>query len=158
MVARTPSIQYREGSRLKAGRCGPELVAASVTIPGIDQQGAFPETPSSSSFRPAGKHSAIVEFCCGPGSIIGKEALRQSLKVLRVTTQSYDLTTESGRAAVSEDVRKLVSNHKTHLWASLPCRPWPQLAELNGRKLGREFRIYVEMLRDESLVLLRGVH
>ena len=57
--------QYRVGSRLKAGRCVPELVAALGTNPGLDQQGAFPETPSSSSPRPAGKHSAIVDYAAG---------------------------------------------------------------------------------------------
>ena len=47
----------------------------------------------------------------------------------------------------------LLTRHKTHLWASLPCRPWSQWNALNGRKLGK-FRAYVEALREESLELI----
>ena len=48
----------------------------------------------------------------------------------------------------------MLGRHKVHLWASLPCRPWSQWNELNSRKLGKRFRLYVEALREESPVLI----
>ncbi len=56
---------------------------------------------------------------------------------------------------VAHDIDAISKNHKVHLWASLPCRPWSQWNELNGRKLGPKFRAYLEVLRDESLELIR---
>lgn len=78
----------------------------------------------------------------------------KGLKVLRVTKESHNLQTEFGRRAVTKDVGELLNNQKVHLRASLPCRPWSQGDELNGRKLGKKFRFYVEALREESLVLI----
>ena len=145
--------QYPVEARLETGPISSEL-AASGKILGVGQNGASPATPSSSSHRPNAKHTALAELCCGPKSLIGKEATRKGLEVLRVTKESHDLTTDAGRAAVHRDIEAMTNKHKVHLWASLPCRPWSQLAKMNGRKLGRKFRQYLSELRDESMVLL----
>ena len=82
------------------------------------------------------------------------EGAKRNLKVLRVTKESHNLTTVPGRESVRSDVLGLAKEGKVHLWASLPCRPWSQLAELNRRKLGPGFRARSEILREESLVLV----
>ena len=64
------------------------------------------------------------------------------------------MQTELGRRAVAKDVSELSERRKVHLWASLPCGPWFQLNELNARKLGKKFRLYVKALRDDSLILI----
>ena len=79
----------------------------------------------------------------------------KGMTTLRMTAQSHNLGSAAGNAKALEDLRQLIRDgHKVHLWASLPCRPWSQLAEMNGRKLGRKFRQYLSVLWDESMVLL----
>ena len=131
--------QYPVGVRLETGHQAMAMVASCASPVG-GQSGAVPEvSSSSSSFNPAPKHTAFVELCCGPKSLIGKEALKKGLKLLRVTRESHDLSQADGRSAVCQDVSELSKDNRIHLWASLPCRPWSQLNELNGRKLGKKF-------------------
>ena len=149
--------QYKVGSRLEGGLVSRGCAAASAPLPAASHDGAgigSPISPSVSSFRPTSKHSALVELCCGPKSLIGGEAALRGLSVLRVTRDTHDLTSQAGRSAVAKDLRQILGKHKVHLWASLPCRPWSQLAELNKRKLGPKFRAYLEVQREESLGLV----
>ena len=152
--------QYQVEDRFETGRV-PRGLVASGNLPGENRSGATPDSSSSPSFPsslPAPKHTALVELCCGPGSLIGQEAVKKGLELLRVTKEKYDLSTVEGRTSVLQDVASLSNDHRVHLWASLPCRPWSQLNELNGRKHGKKFIEYLEGLRQESLILFKFVH
>ena len=121
--------QYQVEDRLETGRV-PRGLVASCNLPGENRSGATPDSSSSPSLPsslPAPEHTALVELCFGPGSLIGKEAAKKGLELLRVTKDKYDLTTVEGRTAVLRDVASLNEGHRVHLWSSLPCRPWSQL-------------------------------
>ena len=131
--------QYKVGASRLKGSLGARACVASMLPPGSagrhDDGGEVSVSSSGSSFHTGSKHSAFVELCCGPKSLLGSEAARRNLKTLRVTKESHDLTTPGGRKPVRSDVLSLAKVENVHLWASLPCRPWSQLAELNRRKL-----------------------
>ena len=145
--------QYQVEDRLETGRV-PSGLVASGKLPGENRSGATPDSSSSfpSSF-PAPKHTALVELCCGPGSLIGQEAAKRGLELLRITKDKHDLSTVEGRTAALRDMASLNKGDRVHLWASMPCRPWSQLNELNGRKHGKKFIEYLEGLRQESSIL-----
>ena len=84
--------------------------------------------------------TALIECCCGPSSFLADEARKSGLEALRLTQESFAIGTSSGdKAAHAEITRLAKADHKIHLWASLPCRPWSTWTELNLKKLGRKF-------------------
>ena len=154
--------QNRQGFGLNvSGDQGTRALVGSSTVswggPGIPKEPASSSCPSSSSFVsvPGPKHSAVVELCCGPSSLLGQESQAKGLKVLRATRTSHNLTTDAGRRKLDQDVGELLKHECVHLWASLPCKPWSRLNEMNGKKLGKKFREYLEGIRDESIELLK---
>ena len=104
---------------LKVGR----PVPANRNFAGHSPKAEQP-TPSSSSEVARPGHTALVEFCCGPRSLISQEGSSQGLVVLRIIKDSHDLTREASRAKARADIGELAAKHRVHLWASLPCKPW----------------------------------
>ena len=145
--------QYKVWSRPESEGVSQEVVAGIGRGSGHTSVGAL-EGPSHSSSNPEPRHTALIELCCGPKSFIGEQARRKELGVLRVTRDSHDLSTQEGRRAVQGDVCEIVQSNKVHLWASLPCKPWSQLAELNRRKLGKKFHERLESQREESMIFI----
>ncbi len=101
--------------------------------------------------------TALIECCCGPSSFLADEARKSGLEALRLTQDSFAIGTSSGdKAAHAEITRLAKADHKIHLWASLPCRPWSTWTELNLKKLGRKFRAKIAQAREQSLVLINS--
>ena len=134
-------LERHLGARACAGYAPPP---APEAVPG--SQGT-----SSSSYTLGEQHEAMVELCCGEHSLISSKAQAAGMETLRITKKSHNLMSSAGLEAAREDVRRLAGGYKTHLWASLPCRPWSQWNELNCRKLGKKFRVYVDELRIEAM-------
>ena len=69
----------------------------------------------------------LVEYCCGPDSLLGRTSKDQSgCAVVRLTVDN-DLTTEEGLQHAMEAVKSAPEGQYVHLWASMPCTagsPW----------------------------------
>jgi len=111
------------------------------------------------------KHNrTLVEFCCGPNSVLGQPSdAPEGCNVIRLTADD-DVTTPRGR----EKAMKAVESKCCLLWASMPCTggcPWQHInikfpgMRAKLRKYYAEFRAiwkcFVEVARK---VIERGGH
>ena len=101
--------------------------------------------------------SALVEFCCGFQSLLGRQAQDKGLEVLRLTKETHDLTTTTGLKQAKREILGLIKRGQhIHLWASLPCKPWSKRNVFNAHRLGPKFRSYLEDTREESLSVIQS--
>ena len=153
--SRCARSEHSEGLPGPKGMCAYNAHAPEGSNP--PAQKALQGTEAGVS-RPSGggAHiSALVECCCGPSSLLAKEAEAQGLSVLRLTKGNHDLTTNKVLRQAKRAVSGLIKNgHNTQLWASLPCKPWSRRNVMNAARLGRKFRRYLQELREESLVVI----
>ena len=79
----------------------------------------------------------IIEFCCGPDSLIGRATPQSSgCYVLRLT-QEEDVTSEIGWATAME----AVTGPNVLLWGSLPCTGGSSWQRINKHRPGGHARI-----------------
>ena len=95
----------------------------------------------------------LVEYCCGPDSLLGRPSKAQSgCAVVRLTVDN-DLTTESGLKCAMDAVESAPAGQYVHLWASMPCTagsPW-QAMNLH-RHPGAQEKIDKDIKIHESLM------
>ena len=86
-------------------------------------------------------HTVVVECCRGEQSRISSATQRSGTTTLRMTKAAHELSTSAGLRNAKREILGLVADkHQSHLWASLPCKPWSRWNECNRWKYGRKFR------------------
>ena len=72
----------------------------------------------------------LVEYCCGPDSLLGRQTGEQSgYAVVRLTAEQ-DMTTLSGMEYAKKEIESTPKGQYIHLWSSMPCAagsPWQHM-------------------------------
>eukprot|EP00959_Pyramimonas_sp_CCMP1952_P156005 3263019-Pyramimonas_sp.AAC.1 len=124
-------------------------MAKIPTMNGSDAMIAALDGAAGSSER--SRQRLFIEFCCGPNSRLGNQALMPDgqCKVVRLT-EKEDMTTKEGKAfAVAKIIELekefrcegLATDRRITLWISIPCTggpPWQYVNEAMYYRSGNE--------------------
>ena len=93
----------------------------------------------------------LIEHCCDPESMLSKVAQENSIAHVRACA-NHDA---SNQTTLKAEVDVMAPFKFIVLFISLPCTPWSRWMSMNLHRLGPDFAVSLQQMRNLSLTLLR---